>query len=199
VIWVEDNIKFGQNNILVSWDSIVSIATGYGLDYRGVGVQVPVGSKIFSSPHCVDQLWGPPNLLSNGYLGLFPQGVKWQGHEVDHSLQIVPRSGKCGSIHSLSHTPSWHSGWLVKHWITLTFTLPQHSWNSGDVIPFNWRSQWTENIRGTPYEWRFYTNKSFYPSSVKGLNCSWYQKLTNTMSTAQIQTHLTVMQGLKIS
>jgi hypothetical protein len=27
----------------VSWDSAVGIATGYGLDGRGVGVRVPVG------------------------------------------------------------------------------------------------------------------------------------------------------------
>jgi hypothetical protein len=30
-------------------DSVVGIATGYGLDDRGVGVQVPAGSRIFSS------------------------------------------------------------------------------------------------------------------------------------------------------
>jgi hypothetical protein len=30
-------------------DSAVGIATGYGLDGRGVGVRVPVGSRIFSS------------------------------------------------------------------------------------------------------------------------------------------------------
>jgi hypothetical protein len=31
-------------------NSVVSIATGYGLDDGGVGVRVPVGSRIFSSP-----------------------------------------------------------------------------------------------------------------------------------------------------
>jgi hypothetical protein len=36
-------------------DSIVVIATGYGLDYRGVGVGVPLWSRIFSSPQ------GPAN------------------------------------------------------------------------------------------------------------------------------------------
>jgi hypothetical protein len=45
----------------------IGIATGYGLDDRGVGVRVPVGSRIFSSPRC------PPNLLSNGY-EIFPRG-----------------------------------------------------------------------------------------------------------------------------
>jgi hypothetical protein len=46
--------------------SVVGIATGYGLDNRGIGVRVPIGSRIFSSPHLPDWLWGPPNLLSNG-------------------------------------------------------------------------------------------------------------------------------------
>jgi hypothetical protein len=43
------------------YDSAVGIATGYGLDDQGVGVQVPVGSRIFSSPSRPDWLWGLPN------------------------------------------------------------------------------------------------------------------------------------------
>jgi hypothetical protein len=57
-----------------SRDSVVCIATGYGLNDRGVGVRVPVGSRIFSSPRRPDRLWGPPNLLSNGYRESFPGG-----------------------------------------------------------------------------------------------------------------------------
>jgi hypothetical protein len=44
-------------------------ATGYGLDDRRVGVQVPVGVRIFTSPRRPDWLCGPPNLLSNEYGG----------------------------------------------------------------------------------------------------------------------------------
>jgi hypothetical protein len=57
-----------------SRDSVDGIATGYGLDDRGVGVRVPVRAIIFTSPCRPDRLSGPPSLLSNGYRGLFPQG-----------------------------------------------------------------------------------------------------------------------------
>jgi hypothetical protein len=39
-----------------SRDSAVGIATSYGLDDRGVGVRVPVGSRIFTSPNRPDRL-----------------------------------------------------------------------------------------------------------------------------------------------
>jgi hypothetical protein len=50
----------------VSLDSAVSIATVYMMDYRGVGVRVPVESRIFSSPRRPDRFSGPPSLLCNG-------------------------------------------------------------------------------------------------------------------------------------
>jgi hypothetical protein len=33
--------------MFVGWDCVVGIATGYGLDDRGVRVRVPVGSRTF--------------------------------------------------------------------------------------------------------------------------------------------------------
>jgi hypothetical protein len=52
-----------------SRDSVVGTATGYGLDDRGVGVRVPVRSRIFCSPR-----GGSHNLLSMGTGGSFPGG-----------------------------------------------------------------------------------------------------------------------------
>jgi hypothetical protein len=50
------------------------------------------------------------------------RGVKRQRREADH-LELVPRSRKRGSIHPLSHTPSCHSAYLVKHKDKFTFTF----------------------------------------------------------------------------
>jgi hypothetical protein len=53
-------------------------------DDRGVGVRVPVGYRIFSSPYRPERLWGSPSILRIGYRGL-----------ITH--QLVPRSRKRGS------------------------------------------------------------------------------------------------------
>jgi hypothetical protein len=50
---------FGKKSIIIkqlsgSRDNVVGIATGYGLEDRGVGVQVPVGSRILTSPRLPD-------------------------------------------------------------------------------------------------------------------------------------------------
>jgi hypothetical protein len=58
----------------VSRDSVLGIATGYGLGDRGVRVRVLPGSRIFFSPLRPDRSLGPTKLLSNGYRGLFAQG-----------------------------------------------------------------------------------------------------------------------------
>jgi hypothetical protein len=94
----------------------VGTVTGYGLDDRGVGVRVAVGLRIFTSPSRPDRLrlWGPPNLLFNGYRGSVLE-VKRPGSEAHHSPPTVLRSRKRGSIYPLPHTPSWRCAYVVKH------------------------------------------------------------------------------------
>jgi hypothetical protein len=50
----------------MSRDSVVGIATGYGLDDREVGVRVAIGFRIFSSPCRLDRLWGIGGAFAGG-------------------------------------------------------------------------------------------------------------------------------------
>jgi hypothetical protein len=70
--------------------SSVGIATSYGPDDRGLGVRVPVGSRIVTSPCRPDPALG---LLRRRYRGL---GVKLTTH-----FHPVPMSRKRGSIRPL--------------------------------------------------------------------------------------------------
>jgi hypothetical protein len=85
----------------ISRDSVVGIATGYGLDDGGVGARVPVEARIFSSPRRPDRLRGPSSVISTGYGGSFPRGLSGSGVKLTTHLQLMPRSRKCGSIHPL--------------------------------------------------------------------------------------------------
>jgi hypothetical protein len=42
-------------------------------------------------------------------LDFFPQGKSSRGVKLTTHLQLARRSRKCGSIHLLPHTSSWHS------------------------------------------------------------------------------------------
>jgi len=54
-----------------------------------IGDSIPSRNKIsFSSPKHPDQLWIPPSLLFNDYLGSFLE-VKQPGHETDHSPPTI--------------------------------------------------------------------------------------------------------------
>jgi hypothetical protein len=59
--------------------SVVSVATGYGLD--GLRIESRWG-EIFRT--CPDRPWGPPSLLYNGYR-VFPGGKERPGRDTDPS------------------------------------------------------------------------------------------------------------------
>jgi hypothetical protein len=71
--------------LLYPRDNAVSIATSYGLEIRGVGVRVPVRSRIFSSPFSSRSVLGFTQLPSQWVPVALPSGVKRQGREADHS------------------------------------------------------------------------------------------------------------------
>jgi hypothetical protein len=104
----------------------VGIATAYGLENRGVGVRIAVGSRIFTFS-C--RPWGPPNLLSNG--GYLPKDLNGKGVKLTTLLQLVLRERKRVSTHPFHQTSSWHSAYFIKH--RNKFTLPFYF--VGVIIP----------------------------------------------------------------
>jgi hypothetical protein len=92
------------------------LCTGYGLDDRGVGVRVPVRSRVFCSPHHSDWLWGLANILSDGYQGLFPQGQSsWSVKFITHP-QLLPRSRNISMELNISSVP-------LRYFISLMWAL----------------------------------------------------------------------------
>jgi hypothetical protein len=133
----------------------VGIATGYRMDDRGVGVRVPLGPRIFSSPRCPDRLWGPPNLLSNGYRGALSPGVKRPGCEADHSLPTsaevkekwfytaTPHTLSCGvMLNSLSAGTSLPFFYRVSRITTLSRKCIRHPAKYTSNLPPNHQSPW---------------------------------------------------------
>jgi hypothetical protein len=66
-----------------SRDSAVGVATGYGLDGQGVGVRVPIGSRIFLSPCRSDYEATQPHI--QWVPGTLSPEVERSGREADHS------------------------------------------------------------------------------------------------------------------
>jgi hypothetical protein len=72
-------LQMSENNV-GSRDSVVDVATGYGLDKRGVGVRVPLGSRIF--------LFSTSSIPALGFTQppiQWVPGVKRPGCEADRS------------------------------------------------------------------------------------------------------------------
>jgi hypothetical protein len=85
-----------------SWDSSVSIATGYGLDDQGVRVRVQWGQE-FSLVHVIQTL-GSTQPPVQWVLEALSSGVKRQGHEADHS---PPASAEVKKMWIYTSTPPY--------------------------------------------------------------------------------------------
>jgi hypothetical protein len=83
-------------------DSVVGTATGYGLDDRGVGVRVPVGSRIFSTSS--RPALGPTQPAIQWVPGALSPGIKRQERETDYSS---PTSAEVKKIWIYASTPPY--------------------------------------------------------------------------------------------
>jgi hypothetical protein len=93
--------------VLTHWsrDSAVGIASGYELDGRGVGVRVPVGSRMFSSSRRPDRFWGlgPHDLTWDWTRAAAVQSrqlTTWAMGRPEHTLSV--RMG-CAIAQAVSH------------------------------------------------------------------------------------------------
>jgi hypothetical protein len=68
-----------------------------------------------------NRLWGPPNLLSNGYQMLFHPGHSEWGVKLNTHLYLVPRLRMRGAVSPLPHIFSWRRS-INKYGGHFTFT-----------------------------------------------------------------------------
>jgi hypothetical protein len=71
--------------LALSRDMAVSIATGYGLDGRGVAIRVPVEIRFFLLSMLSRKVLRPTQPTIRYVPGSFSPGVKWPGREAEHS------------------------------------------------------------------------------------------------------------------
>jgi hypothetical protein len=84
-------------------------AVGRAMDDRGVGVRVPVKSRIFSFSTSLRPALGPTQPPIQWVPGsLYPRVMRPE-READHSSPTSAEIKKRRSIHPLPHTPSWRS------------------------------------------------------------------------------------------
>jgi hypothetical protein len=94
---------------IMSRDSLVGIATGYGLDDQGEWDFESRYGKTFSLLRIVKTGFGVHPTSYNMGTGVSFPGVKRQGCEADHSPPTSAEVKKYGSIHPLPHTSSWRN------------------------------------------------------------------------------------------
>jgi hypothetical protein len=96
---------------------------GYWQDVQGIRVQFSGGARdFFFPPQRADWLWDPLRLLSNGYKGLLPLGVKWLRYEADHSLPFRANIKNNGAMPPL---PIHLHGVVLNEVLYLYLTLTQ--------------------------------------------------------------------------
>jgi hypothetical protein len=83
-------------------NSVVGISTGYGLDDRGIGVQVPVESRIFCTPST--PALGSTQRPIQWVPGALSLGIKREEREADQSL---PASAEVKNIWIYTSSPPY--------------------------------------------------------------------------------------------
>jgi hypothetical protein len=86
-------------------NSAAGIATGYGLDSRGIRDRFPSGAIDFSSQR-PDRFSDPPSLVWNGYSGALSFGLKQPGLQTDHTSPSIAEVKNGGAIPALLHMSS---------------------------------------------------------------------------------------------
>jgi hypothetical protein len=105
----------------MSCGSTVGIESRYGLDDRGVGVPVPVGSKTFTSPYRPDRLWGPTQPPIQWVPVVISLGVKRSGYEADH---LPPAIAGVKKTWIYTFTPLIRLHGVVLNWLSSGTALP---------------------------------------------------------------------------
>jgi hypothetical protein len=105
-LWNGKDVE-GNGNLIWYLPGVeAGIATGYGLNDRGVGIRVPVGCSLLHVVQTGSR--AHPNSYPKGTGGSFP-GVKQPGREADHSLPASGEVKKIWIYTSTPHMPSWRS------------------------------------------------------------------------------------------